>query len=114
MILFDGHYREKEIDIFFALNPTSVTAMSKLEYQQLLPSGERYVPPVQQNDIEAADGEEASKDVKNEKADTGSEILTTDVNLVESLYLENAMIGIQIKNRLNIVDEMSTFVNITI
>ena len=30
------------------------------------------------------------------------------------MYLENAMIGIQIKNRLNIVDEMSTFVNMTI
>ena len=98
MILFDGHYREKEIDIFFAVNPTSVTTSSKLEYHQLLPSGERYVPPVQQNNTE----------------NITTVVQTADVNLVESLYLENAMIGIQIKNRLNIVDEMSTFVNMTI
>ena len=105
MILFDGHYREKEIDIFFAVNPTSVTTSSKLEYHQLLPNGERYVPPVQQNNTESAEGDDGK---------VNSVVQTADVNLVESLYLENAMIGIQIKNRLNIVDEMSTFVNMTI
>ena len=98
MILFDGHYREKEIDIFFAVNPTSITTSSKLEYHQLLPSGERYVP---KNETAADD-----KDAKVE--------ISADTELVESLYLENAKIGIQIKNRLNIVDEMSTFVNMTI
>ena len=105
MILFDGHFREKEIDIFFAVNPTSITTSSKLEYHQLLPSGERYVPPEQKNNTVSVDYSEAGINSVKEIA---------DVNLVESLYLENAMIGIQIKNRLNIVDEMSTFVNMTI
>ena len=107
MILFDGHYREKEIDIFFAVNPTSVTTSAKIEYHQLLPSGERYVPPVQQNGTESAESDDGEANINSVKQ-------TADVNLVESLYLENAMIGIQIKNRLNIVDEMSTFVNMTI
>lgn len=42
IILFDGDYREKEIDLFFAINPLNIVSPSKLEYNQFLPNGEVY------------------------------------------------------------------------
>lgn len=42
LIIFDGHYRDKEIDIFFSAAPNP-DIVSKISYQRILPNGEIYV-----------------------------------------------------------------------
>lgn len=41
MILFDGHYRQKEIDIYFAVNPKQ-DMLQNLVYSRFLPNGDPY------------------------------------------------------------------------
>ncbi len=90
MILFDGHYREKEIDVFFGVNPRN-TMGQRLIYQQLLPSGEVYTPKDNENGTQSA-----------------------PQGLLESIKLENAMIGFQLKHNFYIVDEKNARVDLTI
>ena len=79
LVLFGGHWREKEIDLFFAVHPTP-EILSRLTYSRLLPTGEPYEPVAGSNETEPD-------------------------NLLEKLHLENALMGIQFKERFNIVGE---------
>ena len=88
LVLFGGHWREKEIDLFFAVHPTP-EILSRLTYSRLLPNGEPYEPVAGSNETEPD-------------------------HLIERLHLENALMGVQFKERFNIVDEKAARVNITI
>ena len=91
MILFDGYFREKEIDIFFAVNPKSDVAQN-LIYSRSLPNGEPFT----------------------ETAATNGTNKVVPTKIIESLRIEDALIGIQFKHNFNIMEEKSTRVNLII
>ena len=74
LLVFDGEYRTKEIDILFGIHPKS-KAVESLKYEKLLPDGQPYVPDPSMNQ-------------------------TDPVNLIERLTLKNALIALQEKNTL--------------
>ena len=67
LILFEGQFREKEIDIMFAIHPTS-KMITSLSYEKLL-NGQPFVSDPSRNDTEPD-------------------------NLIESLTLTNVLVGI--------------------
>lgn len=90
LIIFDGHYRNKEIDIYFAVNPKQ-DILQNLVYSRFLPGGEPY------------NGTTLS--------DSGK---TLPEKIYERLEIHDALIGIQTKNHFTINEEKSTRVNLTI
>ena len=87
MILFEGQFREKEIDILFAIHP-STKVIENLTYSKLF-NGKPYISDASSNDTEPE-------------------------NLIESLTLTNTLIGIQYKKNFQIVNENTAKVNIVI
>ena len=72
MLLFEGDYRTKEIDILFGIHPAT-KVIESLTYEKLLPDGKPYVPDPSVEQVEPP-------------------------NLIERLTLKNSLIGIQVKN----------------
>ena len=72
LLIFDGDYRSKEIDILFGIHPAT-KVIESLTYERLLPDGQPYVPDPSTN-------------------------YTDPINLIERLTLKTTLIGIQVKN----------------
>ena len=68
VLLFNGDYRSKEVDIMFGIHPAT-KVIEELTYEKLLPDGKPYIPDPSTN-------------------------YTDPINLIERLTLKNALIGI--------------------
>lgn len=100
VIIFDGEYRSKEMDIFFSINPILDPAQ-RLIYSVMKADGSPVLP-----DVSEATNATAGNDTQAVHAFSGEAF--------EKLEIRDMRLGVQVKRSFNLQEEKTVVANVTI